>query len=162
MDVSNCDTIIRMNLILKDMCNLQKKWNQEITFSSKLPAIILCYPVFSQQFFLTILKRRDYHSTFIACFGVVALTLVLDHCVKVSKYGVFSGSYFPVFGLNTEIYTVYLCIQSEYRKIRTKKNSVFGHLHSVDFNLDHCYLVFFGFLDNYFKWSSPLPLKACY
>ena len=25
MDVSNCDTIIRMNLILKDMCNLQKK-----------------------------------------------------------------------------------------------------------------------------------------
>ena len=28
------------------------------------------------------------------------------HCVKseVSKYGVFSGPYFPVFGLNTEIY----------------------------------------------------------
>ena len=25
------------------------------------------------------------------------------HCVKVSKYGVFSGPYFFVFGLNTEI-----------------------------------------------------------
>ena len=37
---------------------------------------------------------------------------------KVSKYGVFSGSYFPVFGLN---------IQSEYGKIRTRKDSVFGH-----------------------------------
>ena len=28
----------------------------------------------------------------------------LNHCV--SKYGVFSGTYFPVFGLNTEIYSV--------------------------------------------------------
>ena len=42
-------------------------------------------------------------------------------------YGVFSGPYFPVFGLNTEIYGVNLCIQSEYRKTRTRKNSVFGH-----------------------------------
>ena len=25
------------------------------------------------------------------------------HCVKVFKYGVFSGPYFPVFVLNTEI-----------------------------------------------------------
>ena len=46
---------------------------------------------------------------------------------KVSKYGVFSGPYFPVFGLNTEIYSVNFRIQSKYRKIRTKKNSIFGH-----------------------------------
>ena len=38
-----------------------------------------------------------------------------------SKYGHFSGPYFPVFGLNTEIYSVNLRIQSECRKIRTKK-----------------------------------------
>ena len=38
-----------------------------------------------------------------------------------SKCGVFSGPYFPVFGLNTEIYGVNLRIQFEYRKIRTKK-----------------------------------------
>ena len=44
-----------------------------------------------------------------------------------SKYEVFSGPYFPVFGLNTEIYGVNLRIQSEYRKIQTRKNSVFGH-----------------------------------
>ena len=44
---------------------------------------------------------------------------------KVSKYRVFSGPYFPVFGLNTEIYSN-LRIQSEYRKIRIRKNSVFG------------------------------------
>ena len=46
---------------------------------------------------------------------------------KVSKYEVFSGLYFPVFGLNTEIYSVKLRIQSKYGKIRTRKNSTFGH-----------------------------------
>ena len=44
-----------------------------------------------------------------------------------SKYGVFSGPYFPVFGLNTDIYSVNLCSQSKNGKIRTRKNSVFGH-----------------------------------
>ena len=68
---------------------------------------------------------------------------------KVSKYWVFSGPYFPVFGLKMYISNlckyetistkkyVFLIItlwrftisvtQSEYRKIRTRKNSVFGH-----------------------------------
>ena len=46
---------------------------------------------------------------------------------KVSKYGVFFGPYFPEFGLNMELYSVNLRIQSEYRKIRTRKNSVFRH-----------------------------------
>ena len=46
---------------------------------------------------------------------------------KVSKYGVFSGPYFLAFGLNTERYGVSLRIQSECDKIRTRKNSVFGH-----------------------------------
>ena len=43
------------------------------------------------------------------------------------KCGVISGPYFPVFGLNTEIYGVNLRIQSEYRKIQTRNNSVFEH-----------------------------------
>ena len=42
-----------------------------------------------------------------------------------SKYGDFSGPYFPVFGLNTEVYGVYLLIQC--RKMQTRKISVFGH-----------------------------------
>ena len=41
--------------------------------------------------------------------------------------GVFSGPYFPVFRLNAEIYYVDLCIQSEFGKIRIRKNSVFGY-----------------------------------
>ena len=46
---------------------------------------------------------------------------------KVSKYGGFPGPYFPVFELNTEIYSVNLRIQPEYRKIQGRKSSVFGH-----------------------------------
>ena len=45
---------------------------------------------------------------------------------NVSKYGVFSGPYFPTFGLNTERYQVSLHIQSECGKIRTRKSSIFG------------------------------------
>ena len=55
---------------------------------------------------------------------------------KVSKYGVFSDPYFPAFGLSTERYSLFLRIQSEYGKIRTTKNSVFGHFsHSAVFTL---------------------------
>ena len=46
---------------------------------------------------------------------------------KVPKYGLFSGPYFPTFGLNTERYEESLRFQSECGKIRTRKNSVFGH-----------------------------------
>ena len=51
---------------------------------------------------------------------------------KVSKYGFISGPYFPVFQLNTDIYSVNLCIQSEYRKIRNRNNFVFGHFSRSD------------------------------
>ena len=52
---------------------------------------------------------------------------------KASKYGVFSGPYFPpTFGLNTERYVVSPCIQSECEKIRTTKNSVFGRFSHSD------------------------------
>ena len=46
---------------------------------------------------------------------------------KVFKYGVFSGPYFPAFGLNTERYEVSLRIQSECGKTRTRNYSVFVH-----------------------------------
>ena len=48
------------------------------------------------------------------------------------KYGVLSGPYFPVFGLNTEIYGVNLRIHSEHREIRTRKNSIFDHFSRSD------------------------------
>ena len=54
------------------------------------------------------------------------------------KIIVFSGPYFPAFGLNTKRYGVFLHIQSECRKLRTRKNSVFGHFSRIggDFILE--------------------------
>ena len=52
---------------------------------------------------------------------------------KVSKYGVISGPYFHVLGLSTEIYGVDLCIQSEYRKIRTRNTPYLDTFYAVDF-----------------------------
>ena len=42
-------------------------------------------------------------------------------CVKSICIWSFSGPYFPLFGLNTERYSVSLCIQSEWGKIRARK-----------------------------------------
>ena len=64
---------------------------------------------------------KFYHQNFITMFFPF-----LNHG-EVMKYGVLSGPYFPVFGLNTERYGVSLRIQSECWKIWTRKNSVFGH-----------------------------------
>ena len=46
----------------------------------------------------------------------------------VSKYGFFSGLYFPVFGLDTENYRVNLSIHKEYERKRTRKNSLSGQI----------------------------------
>ena len=44
----------------------------------------------------------------------------------------FFWSVFPVFGLNAVIYSVNLRIKSEYMKLRTRRNSVFGHFSHSD------------------------------
>ena len=74
-----------------------------------------------------------------------------------SKYGVFSGPCFPVFGLNTEVYGVNLRIQSEYRKIRTRKNSVFGHF-SRSVTLEQQYL----FQRVFHKLSNDIQVDRVY
>ena len=50
---------------------------------------------------------------------------------EVSTYGAISGPYFPVFGLNTEIYGVNLQIQSEYRKYGPEKTPYLDIFHAV-------------------------------
>ena len=67
--------------------------------------------------------RKQYHLTFQE-FIQIGLPCT---AWKVSQYGVFSGLYFPAFGLNTERFSLSLRIQSECGKIRTRKKSVFGH-----------------------------------
>ena len=77
---------------------------------------------------------------------------------KVSKYGVFSGPYFPVFGLNTKRCSVSLRIQSECAKIWTKKNFVFGHFsRSVELCIGSQSLCF-GFTSEYVPQLSALKL----
>ena len=68
--------------------------------------------------FLVSKKSKKYRLSKISC-SITAW--------KVSKYGAFPGPHFPAFALNSERYSVSLCIQSECRKIRARKNSVFGH-----------------------------------
>ena len=77
---------------------------------------------------------------------------------KVSKYGVFSSPYFPVFGLNTKIYGVDLRIQSEYRKIQTRKNSVFAHFPRIVTFLMYS-LSFFHSCQKWF-WQMILNCKS--
>ena len=54
------------------------------------------------------------------------VALQKGHSAKSVGIRSYSGPYFPAFGLNTERYFVSLRIQSEWRKIRTRKSSVFG------------------------------------
>ena len=63
-----------------------------------------------------------------------------DTAWKVSKHGVFSGPYFPVCGLNIEIYSVKLRIQSVYRKIRTRKTPYLD-----TFYAEYCFLTLPGY-----------------
>ena len=55
---------------------------------------------------------------------------------KVTRYIIFSDPYFPIFGLNTEIHTVNLGILSEFKKMRTIKNSL-DTFHAV---MSKCYI----------------------
>ena len=43
----------------------------------------------------------------------------------------FSGPYFPAFGLNMEIYSVNLRIQSKFRKVRTRKTPNMDTFYSI-------------------------------
>ena len=55
-----------------------------------------------------------------------------DKAWKLSKCGVFSGPYFPAFGLSTKRYRVSLCIQSECLKIQTRKTQNTDTFHALD------------------------------
>ena len=57
--------------------------------------------------------------------------LELSRYVKSVRIRSFSVPHFPAFGLNTVIYRVNLCIQSEYRKMRTRKTSNTNIFHAV-------------------------------
>ena len=77
---------------------------------------------------------------------------------KVSKYGVFSVPHMPVSGLNTERYSVSLCIQSEYGKIRTRKIPYLNIFHAL-----YVYLNLQSFIPikKEQSFTSVLSMKSC-
>ena len=59
------------------------------------------------------------------CFRILILKVIVESLTawKVSKYGVFSGPFFPIFELNAERYRASPRIQIECGKIRTRKKT---------------------------------------
>ena len=80
----------------------------------------------------SLLKRLTFLSQRFYCFASDLLSCRLTHCVECVQIRSYSGPYFLVFRLNMEIYSVNLRIQSECRKIQTRKNSVLGHFSRSD------------------------------
>ena len=84
-----------------------------------------------------------YHNkSFLTLVVIFQKNLFTSECIIAGKFPnteFFSGLYLLVFGVNTEIYSVNLCLQSKYVKIRIRKNSVIGHLlHSVILQQHFC------------------------
>ena len=73
---------------------------------------------------------------------------------KMYKYGVFSGPYFPAFRLNTKIYYIHY----EYRKIRIRKNSIFGHFSYCQSFKSRKPCRYFNICSNS---KFPLKIKIC-
>ena len=80
------------------------------------------------QFFLKKKKKINYDHIIINLFSKIRADLV--SLVAYTEF--FSGLHFSIFRLNTEIYRLNPGIQSEYGKIRTRKNFVFGHFSCID------------------------------
>ena len=73
-------------------------------------------------------RKRSFIRAFSICMTVTLNNLLQTITrVKSAQIQSFSGPYFPTFSLNMERYEVSLRVQSESGKIRTRKNSVFGH-----------------------------------
>ena len=75
-------------------------------------------------------RRCSFYSFQMLLFIKRKNTKIFQKESKLSK--VFPGPHFPVFGMNTDIYSVNIRIQSKYRKIRTRKNSVFARFSRRD------------------------------
>ena len=82
------------------------------------------------------------------------LTAKRIHCEKCQNTEFPSGPYFPVFQLNTDIYFVNLRIQSGNGKIRTRKNSVFGHFTRSDNDTKSNPCFTFSSVNNIIDWNK--------
>ena len=63
------------------------------------------------------------------------------HRVKSDQIRPYSGLHFPAFGLNTEKYSVSLCIQTEYGKIRTRITPNTDNFYPLHISMIEIYLL---------------------
>ena len=68
-------------------------------------------------------------SKFLLLFSI--MPCIRLHCVKRARIQSFPSRYFLAFGLNTKRYGISLWIQSEYRKMRTRKTLNTDTIHAV-------------------------------
>ena len=64
--------------------------------------------------------------------GILSDPNLREMCANTELFIYTRSPYFPVFGLNTEIYTLNLRNHSEYRKVQTRNKSLFEHFSSSD------------------------------
>ena len=91
---------------------------------------------------------------------LVTIFMRTRHCLKIVQIRRFSGPYFPVFRLNTEIYSVNLRIHPKYRKMRIRRNSVFGHFSRSEFQTTNDKMSFGLKRKNSCKLSTMCSLKV--
>ena len=114
-------SIVLISLWMLNLCKFFRFLKADNDSSIDLESLAFYYPVrHTQETFEVLRFPLFYVKSFESLFIVYYLEL------STLQY-LFSGPYFPDFGLNTEIYRVNLHTQSEYRIIRAKKNYVFGH-----------------------------------
>ena len=78
------------------------------------------------------------------------------------RFWSFSGSNFPAFGLNREIYSVSLRIQSECRKIRTRKTPNTDTSHTVSLRLSNKFFLQTKQVTEEFTWRCSIKkVSAC-
>ena len=63
------------------------------------------------------------------------MSIFFPSLCEMSKYRVFSGPYFPVSGLNMEIYSINLRIQAECRKYGPEKTPYWEIFHEMLFSV---------------------------
>ena len=81
-----------------------------------------------------LLRLIQYQTAWYECFSGVFLSLQsgVNHWGKSVRICIYSGPYFPAFGLNTGRYSVSLRIQSECEKIRTRITPNTDTFHGVN------------------------------
>ena len=129
--------------LTKSSCSTYLSW-WRFCFSSHLWFLKLTTLHISYKEFIPFVFTFFYQLIFREGISGTSASLVPYHCAKSVQIRSFSGPCFPIFGLNTEIFSVNLLIQSENWKIRIRKNSILDTFNAV-YVIHHLYVIYSRF-----------------